>query len=252
MRISLCRFHGICAFGKSLLDCTKIVLDFLLMIIKRMTKWYISILRTNMSSLEFRLKKVDETSNYLLDETNHNDLISEKYKTTCKYSNYFEHLLILVSTVTDCVSISAFASSFPVPAGITSSEVGIKVGAITRGIKNYKSIVLLEKAKSNAIDTIEVLISTSLIYSNISHDEFAPANNVLREYHEIKRRNKKSWNRYVPLLYKYGWYMQRNLLKIGIERIVDNDGKLWLNEKNRRRIRSWKFARNYNKTLFKS
>ena len=30
-----------------------------------------------MSSLEFRLKKVDETRNYLLDETNHNNLISE-------------------------------------------------------------------------------------------------------------------------------------------------------------------------------
>ena len=153
-----------------------------------------------MSSLEFRLKKVDETRNYLLDETNHNDLISEKCKTTCKYSNYFEHLLILVSTVTDCVSISAFASSFPVPAGITSSAVGIKVGAITRGIRKYKSIVLLEKAKSNAIDTIEVLISTSLIYSNISHDEFAPANNVLREYNEIKNPGTAMYLYYINMV----------------------------------------------------
>ena len=143
-----------------------------------------------MSSLEFRLKKVDETRNYLLDETNHNDFISEKYKTTCKYSNYFEHLLILVLTVTDCVLISAFASLFPVPAGIASSAVGIKIDTITRGIKKYKSILLLGKAKLNAIDTIEVFISTSLIDSNISHDEFASANNVLREYHRIKEEIK--------------------------------------------------------------
>ena len=37
-----------------------------------------------MSSLEFRLRKTDETRSYLLDEINHNDLISEKYEKTCK------------------------------------------------------------------------------------------------------------------------------------------------------------------------
>ena len=36
-------------------------------------------LRTNMSSLEFRLRKIDERKN-LLEEIKHNDLMSEKYK----------------------------------------------------------------------------------------------------------------------------------------------------------------------------
>ena len=49
-------------------------------------------LRTNMSSLEFRLRKIDERKN-LLEEIKHNDLMSEKYKKTCKYLNYIEHLL---------------------------------------------------------------------------------------------------------------------------------------------------------------
>ena len=62
------------------------------------------------ASFEFRLKKIDETRNYLLDGIKHNHLINEKYKKTCKYLNYDEHLLILVSTVTGCVSISVFAS----------------------------------------------------------------------------------------------------------------------------------------------
>ena len=55
-----------------------------------------------MPSLEFRLKKnkIDETKNYLLEEINHNDSMSEKYQKTCKYLNYVEHLPILVSTVT--------------------------------------------------------------------------------------------------------------------------------------------------------
>ena len=47
-----------------------------------------------MSSLEFRLKKIDETRTYLLQEIKHNDLINEKHKKTCKYLNYIELLLI--------------------------------------------------------------------------------------------------------------------------------------------------------------
>ena len=48
--------------------------------------------------------------NYTLEETNHNGLMSEKYKKTCEYLDYFGHLFILISTVTFFVSISAFAS----------------------------------------------------------------------------------------------------------------------------------------------
>ena len=46
--------------------------------------------------LEFRLRKIDETRNYLLDEIKHNDLMSKKYKNTYKHLNYVEHLLVLV------------------------------------------------------------------------------------------------------------------------------------------------------------
>ena len=45
-----------------------------------------------MSSPEFRLKKVFETRNYLLEEIKHNDWKSEKYKKTFKYLNV-EHCL---------------------------------------------------------------------------------------------------------------------------------------------------------------
>ena len=70
---------------------------------------------TSMSSLEFRLNKIDETKNYLLEKIKHNDLISEKYKKTCKNFNYLERLLILASTITSCLSISTFASLVCVP-----------------------------------------------------------------------------------------------------------------------------------------
>ena len=60
--------------------------------------------------------------------------MTEKCKNTCKYSNYAELLLILVQTVTGCVSISAFASLATIPVGITSSAVGIKNCAFTVGV----------------------------------------------------------------------------------------------------------------------
>ena len=62
------------------------------------------------ASLEFRLRKIDETRNYILDEIKHNDLMNEKYKKTCKYLNYVQNLLILSLTVASCVSVSVFAS----------------------------------------------------------------------------------------------------------------------------------------------
>ena len=70
---------------------------------------------TEEASLEFKLRKLDETRNYFLEEINHNNLISEKCKKTWKYLNYVEHLLILASTVSGCVSISAFSSLGAIP-----------------------------------------------------------------------------------------------------------------------------------------
>ena len=89
------------------------------------------------TSLTFRLRKNDETRNYLLDEIKHNYLMSEKYKKTSKYLNYVEKLLILDSAVTGCVSIFAFSSLIYVPVGITSSAVGINICAVTAESKRY-------------------------------------------------------------------------------------------------------------------
>ena len=49
--------------------------------------------------------------------------------------------LILASTITGCVSISAFASLISIPIGITSSAIGLKICSIAAGIKRYKSII---------------------------------------------------------------------------------------------------------------
>ena len=86
-------------------------------------------------SQEFRLKNIDETRNYLIEEINRNQLISKKHKMVCTTLNYIEHFLILVSAVTGCVSISAFPSLVGIPIVITSSAVGLKICVITAAIK---------------------------------------------------------------------------------------------------------------------
>ena len=64
--------------------------------------------------------------------------MSQKHKKVCRVLNYIEHLLVLVSTVTGCVSISAFASLVAIPVDFMSSAVGLKICAITSEIKKYK------------------------------------------------------------------------------------------------------------------
>ena len=49
------------------------------------------------------------------------------------------------------VSVSAFASLVRVLVGITSSAIGIKICAITAGIKKYKSIIKKKKKKHDKI-----------------------------------------------------------------------------------------------------
>ena len=54
-------------------------------------------------------------------------------------------LLVLVSTVSSCVSVSIFDSLVGIPLGIVSSAVGLKICVITAGIKIYVSIIKKKK-----------------------------------------------------------------------------------------------------------
>ena len=58
--------------------------------------------------------------------------------------------------------------------------------------KKHNKIVLLAKTNLN---TIEVLISQDLIDSSTSHDEFVSANNVIKEYDNMKEEIKNSNNK---------------------------------------------------------
>ena len=103
---------------------------------------------------------------------------------------------IVISTITGCVSISAFASLVGFPIGITSSAIGLKIYTITGGIRKHKSMNKKKKKKHNKrvlltkskLNSIEVLICKALIDSNISQDEFLLINDVLKGFYEWKNQ----------------------------------------------------------------
>ena len=67
--------------------------------------------------------------------------MGEKHKMVCTTLNYIEHILILVPTITGCVSVSAFASLIGIPIGLTSFAIGLKICVMTTEIKKHKSII---------------------------------------------------------------------------------------------------------------
>ena len=121
--------------------------------------------------------------------------MSKTHNKACRVLNYIEHSLIVISTVTGRVSISAFVSL-----GITSSAIGLKVCAMPVRIKKYEptnkkkkrkhgKMLLLAKSKLNST---EVLISKALIVSNISHDQFVLMYKMLKRLYDIKKEIKSS------------------------------------------------------------
>ena len=111
--------------------------------------------------------------------------------------NYIDHSLIVIFTITEGVSISAFVSLVGITIG-TGSAIRWILCIITAGTKKYKSIIKKNKKKHDKIvliakfklNRVEVLISTTLIDSNISRDEFVLINNALKELNDTKEKSK--------------------------------------------------------------
>ena len=54
-------------------------------------------------SQEFKLKNINETRNYFVEEAEKNELTSKKHRKICTTLNYIEHFPIL-SEITGCIS----------------------------------------------------------------------------------------------------------------------------------------------------
>ena len=81
--------------------------------------------------------------------------------TKCLYNCKLYWTLSFSTIYIDHVSISTFAPLIGISIGITSSAVGLKIYAITAGIKKYKSIIKKKKKKHDKM----VLIAKSKLNS---------------------------------------------------------------------------------------
>ena len=82
----------------------------------------------------FRLKIIDKTRHYFVEEIQQNKLMIKKHKKGCTTLNCITQLyyfLILVSMVTEHISISSFASLVDIPLGIRISARGLKICTVT-------------------------------------------------------------------------------------------------------------------------
>ena len=131
-------------------------------------------------------------------------------------------LIIVISVITGCVSISASASLVRIPIGITSSVIGFKICVITAGIKKYKTIIEKKKKKKHdkivlltksKLNSMEALISKNLTDSNVNHDEFVLINNLLKEFYDMKKEiktsnNKQKFKLYIKQCYLIAWSVE--------------------------------------------
>ena len=87
--------------------------------------------------------------------------MGKKHKKVCRVLSYIDHSLIAISTITGCVSISAFASLVDIPVSIASSIMRLKTCVITERIKKYNSIIKKIRKKHDKI----VQIAKSKLYN---------------------------------------------------------------------------------------
>ena len=93
--------------------------------------------------------------------------------------------------------------------GITSPATGLKICAITAGLKKYKPIIKKKKKEHDKIvflakfklNSIEVLTSKALVDSNICHDDSLLID-VLKELYDKKKEIKNSNNIKIQTIYK--------------------------------------------------
>ena len=115
--------------------------------------------------------------------------------------DYIDKTLIILSAMSGGISNISFTSVIGVPVGIASASFTLVFSLTTRIVKKllkrrnkkkkHNKIVMLAKSNLNSIET---LISQSLIDLEITHEEFKRVFNEKGKYEQIKEsiRNAKS------------------------------------------------------------
>ena len=129
---------------------------------------------------KFRLDEISKIKNYFSEEINQRKSCSQKLNKYVTTFDYIDKIVIVLSATTGGVSIISLTSIIGAPVGTASASFTLVFSLIT-GItkkilnitrkkrKKHDKILMLSKSKLNSI---ERLISQTLLDLNINHEEF--------------------------------------------------------------------------------
>ena len=137
--------------------------------------------KTNWSEeTKFPLDKISKIGNYFIEEINQRKSCSKNLSKYVAAFDYIDKILIALSETTGGVSICSFTSIVGALVGIASPSFTL-IFSLSTGItkkllnitrkknKKHDKILMLAESKLNSIET---LISQTLIVMDISHEEF--------------------------------------------------------------------------------
>ena len=129
----------------------------------------------------YRLNEINKIKGYFNNEINERKDIIKKLNKYVVSFDYLDRIFIALSESFGTLSIASHATVIGIPVGIAGSSLTL-ILTISTGVnksllrvtkkrkKKHNKIIALAKSKLNTIDT---LLSSALIDSKISHDEFS-------------------------------------------------------------------------------
>ena len=150
---------------------------------------------------KFRLDEISKIENYFIEEINQRKSCSQKLNKYITTFDYIDKILVVLSATTGEVSIISFTSIIGAPVVLVGASFTL-IFFLTTGIvkkflditrkkrKKHDKILMLAKSKLNSIDT---LISRTLIDMDISHEEFI-TNLTEKDRYKMMKENLRNKN----------------------------------------------------------
>ena len=100
---------------------------------------------------QFRLNKISEVRDYFIAEIRERELMSKRLSKYIAFFDYFDKSLIVLSVISDSISIASFATVIGVPVGIASASSSLAFSMSTGIVKKLLKTTRNKKKKHNKI-----------------------------------------------------------------------------------------------------
>ena len=161
--------------------------------------------KTNLTNqTKFRLDEISKIENYFIEEINQRKSCSKKLSKYVAVFDYIDQALIVLSATSGRVSIISFTTVFGAPVGIASASLTLVFSLTTGIVKKLLHIISNKKKKldkmlmlaESKLNSIETLISQTLIDMDISHEEFVTILKEKEKYDKMKQNLRRENREY--------------------------------------------------------